>query len=108
MGNTWVSNMLHSLDEDGNFARQPGPGRCLAEYFGSIVVEVTSRSRDEQDWTIPIPCRRRPGRKPCLGMIAAGFSKDDPNTIVWECSACGDNGYISGWQETQWDKRRIS
>ena len=107
MGNTWVINMLHSLDEDGNLARQSSPARRMAEYFGSIVESVTARPASEQDWVIPVPCRRRPHRKLCLGMIAAGYSKDDSTTIVWQCSACDDNGYISGWQETQWDKRRF-
>lgn len=107
MGNTWVTNMLHSLDEDGKLARQPDPARRLAEHFGAIVEEVTARPRDEQDWTIPVPCRRRPRHKPCLGIIAAGYSEDDPNIIVWQCGACGDNGYISGWQETLWDKRKF-
>jgi hypothetical protein len=40
-------------------------------------------------------------------MIVAGHSENDPQTIVWECRGCGDNGSISGWQETLWDKRKF-
>jgi len=97
--------MLHSLDDNGVLIRKPGPARILAEYFGSIVEAVTARSRDEADWVTAIQCRRRPGRVRCESPIVAGYAEDDPNTIDWQCPACGDNGHISGWQETQWDKR---
>ncbi len=107
MGNTWVTNMLHSLDDDGELAAPPGPARRLAEYMGSIVEAVTSRSPDDTNlWTIVI-CRRRPGHKPCRTNIVADYADGDPITIIWECPACHDNGYITGWQETLWDKRRL-
>ncbi|MBU4365698.1 MAG: hypothetical protein L6437_08560 [Kiritimatiellae bacterium] len=69
MGNTWVTNMLHSLDNNGVLIRKPGPAclgvvpsagrrraRRLAEYFGSIVEAVTARPRDEADWVTAIQC----------------------------------------------------
>jgi len=48
------------------------------------------------------------GRVRCVAPIVAGYAEDHPHTIVWQCPACGDNGYISGWQETQRDKRKFS
>ena len=54
-----------------------------------------------------IHCRRRPGRVPCIGPIIAGIREEDPTTIVLGCPVCKDEGYISGWQETQWDKRKL-
>ena len=107
MGNTWVTNMLHSLDKNGDFAREAGPGRRIAAYMGSIVEAVTSRPPDEDDWVTGIQCRRRPGHVRCSAPIIAGFADNDPTTITWQCPACGDEGYISGWQETLWDKRRF-
>lgn len=107
MGHTWVTNMLHSLDEDGEFSVPPGPARRLAEYMGSIVEAVTSRPPDEEDWVIAIQCRRRPGHVRCIAPIVAGYAEKDPTTIVWVCPACKDEGYISGWQETLWDKRKF-
>ncbi len=107
MGNTWVTNMLHSLDENGEFCRESGPARRVAEHMGSIVEAVTSRSADEPSLWTNVLCRRRPGHKPCRTNIVADYADGDPTTIIWECPACHDNGYISGWQETLWDKRRF-
>jgi len=106
VGNTWVTNMLHYLDEDGAFTLGPGPARRLAEYQGSIVEAVTSRPADE-DWMTTIQCRRRPGHVRCIAPIIAGYAQDNPTAIVWGCPLCGDEGYISGWQETLWDKRKL-
>jgi len=35
----------------------------------------------------------------------AVYAEDEPTPIVWGCPVCKDEGYISGWQETLWDKR---
>ncbi|MEI6150825.1 MAG: hypothetical protein WCS01_17155 [bacterium] len=107
MGNTWVTNVLHYLDEDGQFAVKSGPARRMAEYTGSIIEAVTSRPAGDDDWVTAIQCRRRPGRVRCLAPIIAGYWEEDPTTIVWGCPACKDEGYISGWQETLWDRRKF-
>lgn len=106
MGNTWVSNILHYLNEDGEFAVKSGPARRIAEHTCAIVKAVTSRPAGA-DWTTDVPCRRRPGRKPCIGPIIASYAKDDPATIVWGCPVCEDEGCIRGWQETRWDRRKL-
>lgn len=106
MGNTWVSNVLHYLGDDGEPAVRTGPARRIAEHVCAIVEAVTSRPADA-DWMTDVRCRRRPGRKPCLGPIIAGYAENDPTTIVWGCPVCKDEGYISGWQETRWDKRML-
>lgn len=48
-----------------------------------------------------VPCKRRPGRKQCLGMMWVVKHADD--RIQADCSACRDvEAIISGWQETLW------
>ena len=101
MGDTWYVNLKIFLDEDGTIAPTKGPARKLAEH---IVAIVAMASRPE---LIPLPeyqvcCRRRPGRKPCIGIIEADF---DPDTydIMWWCPVCDDNGYISDWKGSLWD-----
>lgn len=106
MGNTWVTNILHYLDEEGAFAVKSGPARRIAERTCAIVEAVTSRPADA-DRVTAVRCRRRPGRKPCIGAIIAGYAEGDATTIVWGCPICGDEGHINGWQETQWDKRKV-
>ena len=104
MGNTWVIDVRHYLDDNGQFAVKSGPARKLAEYVGEIIECVTSRP-SAGSGIIPVSCRRRPGRKACLGIVMAGYSESDRQTIVWQCQGCTDQGLISGWQETQWDRR---
>ena len=101
MGNTWVVSLKHFFDEDGDIAVPKGPARKLAEHMVAIVAMA---SRPE---LIPLPeyqvrCRRRPGRKPCTGLIEADFNPDDER-IVWWCPVCDDNGYISNWKGSMWD-----
>jgi hypothetical protein len=103
MGNTWVIDIRHYLDDDGQLAVKAGPARKIAEHMCEIVECVTRRPKDD-GLIIPALCRRRPGRKPCNGLIQAGYSEADPQTIIWECLFCGDKGSISGWQGTQWHK----
>jgi len=108
MGDTWVTDIRHYLDDDGNLAEEIGRARRLAGHQCAIIEAVTARPRDQVDWETSVRCRRRPRRKRCEGNIVAGFDEADPSTIVWLCPFCADNGYIRGWQETQWDKRTFS
>ena len=46
MGNTWVTDLTHFLDEDGVVGPLSGPGMALANYLGSIVEAEAQRSPD--------------------------------------------------------------
>lgn len=98
MRGTMVTNLTHFLDELGGIAPPRGPARRLAEFFTQIVATVTS---DLDEPLGSIPCRRRPGRKPCPGKVDAFFTADDE--ILWECLHCHDHGVITHWQDTFWD-----
>jgi hypothetical protein len=103
MSDTWITDITHYLDADGNLPPDlPGPARNLANYLGSLIAAVSAAP-------CPIPrrlnvqCRRRPGRRPCPGFIEAMIDPDD-YSVVWHCPSCGDNGFISNWEGTAWDK----
>ena len=66
MGDTWVTDMTHFLDDTGQIGEMPAPARNLAE----AVLKLGS------------------------------------GEIVWRCPACDDNGLISGWARTPWDRAR--
>jgi hypothetical protein len=70
----------------------------MAEFLVNIVATMT---HDFDEPLGPIRCRRRPGRKPCPGLLDATFSTDD--AILWHCRHCGDRGVITHWQNTFWD-----
>ena len=102
MPNTWIVDITHYLDERGAIIPAPAPARRLAEHFAAIVGSVTCDPCQAAKGSV-VPCRRRPGRKPCPGRIRAAITLDDRMDIVWDCSSCGDNGVISNWHGTIWD-----
>ena len=72
MGDTWYVNLNIFLDESGAIAASKGPAQKLAEHIVAIVAMASSPE------LIPLPeykvrCRRRPGRKPCTGIIETDF-----------------------------------
>ena len=82
----------------------PGPARKMAEHLGFIVKAATA-SKTGTAWETALPCRRRPGNRPCAGHIVV-FRPDLPATIDWRCSACDDEGVIGGWEGSYFDLRR--
>ena len=59
MGDTWVIDIRHYLDENDELVKAPGPAHRLAEYLCALISAVTARPRDEVDWVTEIRCRRR-------------------------------------------------
>lgn len=96
----FVSDLRHFLDmpEDA-----PGPARRMAEHL-TLLVRAATAGEGGQPWVTALPCRRRPGRRPCTGHLAV-FRSDVPPSIEWRCTACGDEGVISGWERSPFDLR---
>jgi|SRR5579862_4188452 len=101
MPNTWVTDMTHYFDESGRLPSLPGPARNLADFFGAIVASMSSEPPGIAMSTL-VRCRRRPGRKRCVGEILAVIEPARLH-IEWECAVCGDNGLIHNWRGTLWD-----
>jgi predicted RNA-binding Zn-ribbon protein involved in translation (DUF1610 family) len=101
---TWVTDLRHYLDDDGELPDLPWPALSLALFQGAIVAWVTSRPKGGGDIT-NVPCRRRPGKATCIAEVEARLQPVD-QSIQWRCPACGDNGVIRGWEQTRWDRRR--
>jgi hypothetical protein len=102
VGNTWVVDLRHFLTPDGaivDFA-----GRALAEHFASIVADATANIDEKSG----VQCRRRPRHRRCAGVVVSYLSADrhdKDESIQWYCPVCDDNGVISGWQNSRWDRR---
>ena len=102
---TWVTDLSHFVDETGKLPTNlPGPARRLAQQLSAIVAAATSATRPGEA-TGRIKCRRRPGHRACVGVIDHRLWADE--RITWNCPSCGDNGVISNWQSTAWDRRLI-
>ena len=104
MTRTYVTNMRHCA-EPADWDGVPTPAINIARYLGSIVGWVSSHPFPPPERT-NIPCRKRPGRRPCPGDIHASF-EEGTSTIIWHCPSCGENGYISNWEGTVWDQQEV-
>lgn len=96
----FVSDLRHFLDMPENV---PGPARRMAEHL-TLLVRAATAGAGGQPWVTALPCRRRPGRRACTGHLAV-FRSDVPPSIEWRCTACGDEGVISGWERSPFDLR---
>jgi RNA polymerase subunit RPABC4/transcription elongation factor Spt4 len=101
MADTWITDITHFLDKEGEIISEPAQARKLAEYFAAIIVMASFLDPDYPT-EYRVLCRRRPNRKPCQEEIA-GFVEPETDNIVWVCPACGDGGLISNWRGTIWD-----
>lgn len=104
MSDTWITDLRHYLDDDGDLAPLPNQALNIALHLCSIVEWMTSLPQRDIHAT-NVTCRRSPGRKRCTGPIHANFIENG-SVIRWSCLICGDNGIIRGWQETRWDRRQ--
>jgi len=93
-----VADLRHFLELPGD---TPAPARRLAEQLRDIV-RATTAGEAGAAWVSALPCRRRPGNRRCPGRILLRRN-ESPATITWECTACGDAGVVSGWQDTPYD-----
>lgn len=100
-GGMFVSDLRHFLDMPDD---APGPARRLGEQLSFIVRAATAGAVDLW-WVTAVPCRRRPDHRPCPGHISV-LRADDAAAIEWSCAACGDDGTISGWQDSPYDLSR--
>lgn len=98
---TWITDMRHYLG-DGMLADMPAPAMDVALHLGAIVAWVTSHAA-APEFETNVRCRTRTrahGR--CVGDLQAGLAADD--AIEWFCILCHENGRISGWRQTLWDR----
>lgn len=102
IGAPWITAMVHYLDADGCLVDMPGPARNLANHLGAIVSALTSQPPGDLRQT-SVRCRRRPGRRSCVGRIRAVIEVGS-GPISWECAVCGDKGTIHQWEGTPWDR----
>jgi hypothetical protein len=79
----------------------PAPALRIARYLRRAVRAATAIPGRGPHATA-LPCRRRPGRRPCPGRLRVEV-QDLPSRVRWECPSCGEAGLVDGWQGSACD-----
>jgi predicted RNA-binding Zn-ribbon protein involved in translation (DUF1610 family) len=98
MSNTYVTDITHYLDENGELAEMPEAARKLAS-FHVLLIDAATQAVPTHDHDTHIRC----SANACTGSIRASVTSKD-GEIVWHCPKCGHNGVIRNWQGTKWDQ----
>jgi hypothetical protein len=97
-----IANLRHYLGDDLSLVKIPAPAATLRGVLGCLVEAVTSRDPDDENYVTPLKCRH--SFDGCSGDVIAFFDTGDSSIIRWSCAFCEDEGQITGWEGTVWDK----
>jgi hypothetical protein len=92
-----ITNIMHFLEEDGSVAELNLESIELLAFLTAII-ESASIAYERPASLASVNCRK------CDGEIEVWVCPDS-HIIGWECLECEEEGTISNWEETQWDKR---
>ena len=101
-----ITNIEHFLDEKGQVPDMPLEAQELLR-FPAAIIETASLGYDRPIILSDIPCRKTVGGTPCPGEIEVWVYAEN-NQIGWECLECGEEGIITHWEGTPWDKRNYT
>ncbi|MDA3823214.1 MAG: hypothetical protein PF450_11485 [Bacteroidales bacterium] len=74
----------------------------MASYL-TFIIESATDFDSESGFDTGIPCIN----KPCKGIIHSSVLVEKDNEIYWWCPKCKEEGIITEWEGTQWDKSVI-
>lgn len=101
---TFITDIRHFLGDDGELADLPPEALDLCRYLTSIIEAATDESGGYDAGETEIRCRNIDNARRCHGDIEVILLPGD-SQIEWQCELCGEDGVISGWEGTKWDKR---
>jgi hypothetical protein len=79
--------------------------RQSAAHYGDLA-RFASQVEAGRARTTPVACPRRPGRKPCGGLLVVEW-QEAAAQVDWHCPECRAAGVITGWMGTQADLRDV-
>lgn len=103
---TFYSDVRHYLGDEGEITDVTRPAAVIASFLRSVVGWVTMRQAVEPERT-NVTCRKVAGRLRCRGEVHA-YLDPESGSILYACPYCGDNGVISGWEETSWNRSPLT
>ena len=101
-----ITNIQHFLEEDGKVPDLPAEAQELLNFLTAII-EAATIAYDRPVTLSSVPCRNVVEGGLCSGEVEVWVDADN-NQIGWECLECRDEGVISDWEGTPWDKRNYT
>ena len=98
-----ITNIRHFLDEDDEVPDLTPEAHELLDFLAGIV-EAATIAYGLPVTFAEVQCRSVIDDERCDGDIEVWVDTDD-NRIGWECLDCGEEGVISNWESTAWDRR---
>ena len=98
-----ITDIRHFLDDDGNVPDLSVEAMNLLGFL-TAVIEQASEKYDAPISFLENGCRCVVEGESCPGEVEVWVFAED-NRIGWECLECGDEGIITNWEGTRWDKR---
>lgn len=103
---TMVTNIRHFLDEKGKVLGLPPEAEELVKFLADII-ESATMGYDRPATMADVKCRKCIEGKACDGEVEV-WVYADTNEIGWECLDCAEEGIITHWEGTQWDRRNYT
>lgn len=97
--------VVHLPHLDGEGADVAASVQRRAEHYGDLV-RFASQLEPGHVRAVPVPCRQRPARKACGGLLVVARQAAEDH-LEWQCPSCGAGGVITGWQGTKADLRAM-
>ena len=105
MNVTYITRLIHFLDENGKIPMDIGPeARAFGSYL-ALIVDTVTEQYPATDFGVDtgIGCRSTG----CEGIIIGALDHyEEP--VHWYCLDCGNVGRIWDWQGSNWDNTGIS
>ncbi len=98
MPGTYVTDLRHYLDNDGEIVTEMPPEARQMAGFLALIVDEVSGSSSSKATELTLRCRT----ESCEGQIQGLV--DGSEEIYWHCPSCDATGVIRNWKDTKWDQ----
>jgi len=101
-----ITNICHFLDGNGEVPDLPIEAQRLLRFL-STIIEAATIAYDEPITVADVTCQNETDGETCAGLIEVWVDAEN-NEIGWECVECGEEGVVTHWERTRWDKRNYT
>ena len=96
----FISNITHFLNKSGGITKDmPSEAKEMASLL-TLIIEASTDFESESGFSTEINCIN----KGCKGIIRSTILFEENNEIFWQCPVCGEEGIITEWEGSRWDR----